>query len=103
VRGVQYTKRVSLLNGIIHINFTGGLTASLFLCKISLVEGDKTLYILIWNNYMKMPSEPIIMVMLVIGSLGFIQALHLQKHDKYCKTEAEWRQIYEQEQQDEDI
>ena len=47
-----------------------------------------------------MPSEPVIMVMLAVGSLGFIQGLHLQQHDKYCKTEAEWRQIYREEQKE---
>ena len=33
-------------------------------------------------------------VLLMIGVfLGIVQTLHLAKHDQYCKTEAEWRNL----------
>ena len=39
-------------------------------------------------------SEPVLMIVMLLGLLGAIQGLHLQQHDKYCKTESEWRAQY---------
>ena len=45
--------------------------------------------------------DPIWLIPMVILGLGcFAQTLHLMQHSNYCKSDAEWKQIYQQRAED---
>ena len=41
--------------------------------------------------------DPIWLIpMVILGLVCSIQTLHLTQHNRYCKSDAEWKQIYQQ-------
>ena len=40
--------------------------------------------------------DPVWMIPMVIVALGCsVQTLHMVQHDRYCKTDSEWKALYE--------